>query len=110
MIDDLSGIVNVVLFASIIGAAVIYLAAQARKSNHEETVELADTRGNKIDDLEDEIKEMKVSHDAEIQEMRDHMIRLDGQIELLTSQRFEDLAEGIASTVADKVVEKVLTR
>jgi uncharacterized FlaG/YvyC family protein len=94
MTIDLPGMINVALFAAIVGAAVIYLTAQARRSNQQETAELADTRGNKIEDLEDEI-----------QEMREHIFRLDGQIELLLSQRFDELTDGIADKVADKVIQ-----
>lgn len=96
MTIDLPGMINVALFAAIVGAAVIYLTAQARRSNQQETAELADTRGYKIDDLEDEI-----------QEMREHIFRLDGQIELLLSQRFSELTDGIAEKVADRVIEVI---
>jgi uncharacterized FlaG/YvyC family protein len=96
MTIDLPGMINVALFAAIVGAAVIYLTSQARKSNQQETANLANTRGNKIDDLEDEIQEMK-----------EHIFRLDGQIELLLSQRFGELTDGIAETVADKVIQVI---
>jgi len=93
---DVPALINIALFAAIVGAAVVYLTAQARRSNHTETAELADTRGERISDLEDEIAEM-----------REHIFRLDGQIEMLLSQRFDDLTEGIAEKVAEKVVEKI---
>ena len=96
MTIDLPGIINVAMFAAIVGAAVVYLTAQSRKTVHAETVELADTRGSKIEDLEDEIQEMK-----------QHIFRLDGQIELLLSQRFDELTDGIADKVADKVMKVI---
>lgn len=96
MTIDLPGLINVALFAGIVGAAVIYLTAQARKANHEETADLVVTRGIKIEDLEDEI-----------QEMREHIFRLDGQVELLLSQRFDELTDGIADKVADKVIKVI---
>ena len=94
MTIDLPGFINVMMFAAIVGAAVIYLTSQSRKTTHSETVELADTRGQRNDDLE-----------AEIQEMREHIFRLDGQVELLLSQRFNELTDGIADKVAEKVVK-----
>ena len=96
MTIDLPGLINVALFAGIVGAAVIYLTSQARKANQQETADLADTRGHKIQDLEDEI-----------QEMREHIFRLDGQVELLLSQRFEELTDGIAEKVANKVIDVI---
>lgn len=96
MTIDLPGLVNVAMFAAIVGAAVIYLTSQSRKAVHSETVELADTRGNKIDDQQ-----------IEIDELREHIFRLDGQVELLMSQRFEDLTDGIAEKVADKVIKVI---
>ena len=96
MTIDLPGLINVAMFAAIVGAAVVYLTAQSRKTVHAETVELADTRGEKIDDQQ-----------AEINELREHIFRLDGQVELLMSQRFEDLTEGIADKVAEKVIQVI---
>jgi peptidoglycan hydrolase CwlO-like protein len=94
MTIDLPGFINVMMFASIVGAAVIYLTSQSRKAAHKETVELADTRGEKIDDLE-----------ARIVEMQEHIMRLDGQVELVLSKKFDELTDDIAEKVVEKVAE-----
>ncbi len=40
-------------------SAVVYLWSKVRRESHMETRELADTRGDRIDDLEDEVRELK---------------------------------------------------
>jgi predicted nuclease with TOPRIM domain len=87
---DLPAFINIALFASIVGAAVIYMASMARKQSHSETAELASTRGSRIEDLEDEIKDL-----------REHVSRLEGQVELVLSQKFDELADGIAVKIAE---------
>ena len=85
---DVNVILNIILFSGIIAAAAIYITSQTRKENHAETKELADTRGEKIDDLQDEIDKMK-----------QRMLKQDGKIELLLSAKFNELAVNTATQV-----------
>jgi dephospho-CoA kinase len=94
LIIDLAALINVAVFAAIVGAAVIYMASMARKQNHNAVKDLANTRGDKIEDQE-----------GEIAELRERIIRLEGQVELVLSRKFDDLANDIAAKVADKLPE-----
>ena len=78
MIDDISPLINVALFALIIGAAVVYLASQSRRVTQQETADLAQTRGEKNSDLE-----------KQLEAMSDRVTKQDGQIELILGRKFD---------------------
>jgi uncharacterized membrane protein len=98
-------VLNVAIFAGVVGSAAIFIVSQQRRENHAETAELAGTRGEKIDDLQDDIRKLRESNKAEMKEMRDHQLKQDGKIELLMSQKFNEMAASVAGQVMEKLEE-----
>lgn len=77
-------ILSLVGFALIVVGAVVYLKSDAQKTNNSELRDLVDTRGQKIDDLE-----------AEVADLRREMDELRGQMKLLESLKAEEIAQRV---------------
>ncbi len=62
--DQIPTLVQIAVFVILGLSGAAYLVSIARKQSHRETRELADTRGQRIDDLEDEVTRLgrKVDH------------------------------------------------
>lgn len=65
-------------------AAAVWLRSSLVRQNQDELARLAQTRGERIEDLE-----------KEVQELREHVLRLEGQVQALMSFKTEDVADAV---------------
>lgn len=94
MTFDITILLNSLVFAGIIAVAVVYLRSQVQRQAHREVEDLAETRGNRITDLQTEITEMKTVLD-----------RMQGQIDGLYSLKTEEIIEGVNHGIRNLVIE-----
>jgi len=79
---------TVVGFGFVVVGAAIYLKSTIQRTNNEELMALADTRGERIDDLE-----------KELHEMREEMSEMRGKMKLLESLKAEEIAQRVVELI-----------
>ncbi len=84
-------VIEIGLFIVIAGAAVAYLRSRIAKQAHEEAVELADVRGERIKDLE-----------AEVGELRREVAAMRGQMEAMQALKVNAIADAVALRLRDQ--------
>lgn len=82
-------------FATVVAGAVVVILSNMRKARTNEAVELANTRGEKIDDLRREIADMKAEHEGDRLEVRLEMAKMSGQIEELRERQTREIIDGV---------------
>lgn len=93
MTFDITVLMNSLVFAGIIAVAVVYLRSQVQRQAHQEVEDLAETRGNRITDLQTEIADMQTV-----------LARMQGQIDGLYSLKTEEIIEGVTNGIRDLVI------
>lgn len=85
MFDNIPAVLQVVVFVILGASGLVYLVSTIRRDSHRETRELADTRGDRIGDLEQEVIRLGRKVD-----------RLTGTIEAYQRIKAEEIAVEVA--------------
>lgn len=83
--DQIPAVLQIVVFVVLGVAGLSYLASLVRRDSHRETRDLADTRGQRIDDLEEEVDRLKVK-----------MAKLEDYLAAYQSIKHEEIATEVA--------------
>jgi TolA-binding protein len=83
---DPSALVNLLGFAAVVFAGVVYLRSALVKQRHEELEQLAETRGNRIEDLKEEVDKL-----------RTEVANLSGQIQAIQGLKTTEIITGVVT-------------
>ncbi len=95
MFDSLPPVLEIVVFAILGLSGAAYLFSILRKESHAETRELADTRGKRIDDLEEQVARL-----------RDKVENLQGALEAYQRIKAEEIAVEVARLLESRLPKR----
>lgn len=95
LLESVPAAVEIATFASVVALAAVWLRSSLVKQRHEELEELAQTRGERIEDLKARIEELETWKD-----------RMEGKFEALESLKVEQIVDGVAAAVIPVINEK----
>lgn len=101
--------VTLVLFIGVVFGGWAYYNSERRKVHTDESDKLADTRGKRIEDLEDQVLRNEERHTKEMAAMSDKLQHQQGQIDLLRQMKTQEIIDGVVKDGVPQVIEGVLT-
>lgn len=86
---------QIVTITAIAALGLIYMRSEVVKSRVKEATDLAATRGEKIDDLKDELARQRDNHEAEVFSLRERIGALEARVDALMAMKGQEIAEKV---------------
>lgn len=96
---------QIATFLVMVGAAAVWLRSEITKQRSNEAMLLAETRGHRIDDLEEKLKLAMAEWEKERAMMRAQVAELQGQISQLQKVKTDEIVDGVTHGFRSILIE-----
>ena len=95
--------ITLVLFLGVVFGGFAYYNSSQRKVHTAESDSLVRTRGQRIDDLEDELERVKAANAASEKALLERIQNQQGQIDMLREMKTEEIIVGVREGLKDEI-------
>jgi hypothetical protein len=92
---SLNEVVQIAGYFGLAAAAIVYLKSNVQKSKSNESLALAELRGERIDDLEKHIARIETDMAAQKAEMLKQIAHLQGQVDAVRGLKTAEIIDGV---------------